>query len=405
LLFNPAIDTVWNTGLKLTGTWKSRYIEAARGAALKGFIPGVYRQYKNGGATSDSTLQWVICTQIDGFDDNDICNMVRKAYRGRYRGWQEDGTPNYWGVFDQDGNLNGDWAGGFASGYIYCGQPWYDDREAFGNNMLYNIQFPLIDSSQTPDDTIFIDLGGIPDTSSVYFGYGGGQTLPAGDTAIFYKTAGSYHDPEAAIPTDIIYQTILPLAPGALMHINESWSAYTIRDTTLRSGTSDDQTLMLEWFDDNGLDATYGVGNTREVSSGKTAANSYYAVDAMFTPEVPFAVVSELATYEKQQNIAMGWPGWAWRQSDEASATSASFGGNCHEVFSYSATSPATADSVIYVVVYANDSTVTVRQNCNPSNSVSYSVGTRWTSKGLTSFTVSFIDPDGFYHSESIYYP
>jgi len=407
LLFNPAIDTVWSSSLKLTGIWGSRYIEAARGAALKGFIPGQYRQYKAGGTTSDSTLQWVICTQIDGFDDNDICNMIRKAYRGRYGGWQADGTPNYWAVVDGIGSFGPDFYAQYTSPYAYNNQMWDDFVEAFTlDRMLYDLYVPLIDSSNNPDDTIRVVIGGIPDTSYTYFGYNGGQTLAAGDTAIVYMTAGSYA--EQPVPTSIAYETDLVLAPGALMHINESWNGYTIRDTTLRSGTEDDQTLMVEWFDDNGMNATYGTGNTREVSLSTTAANNRYIVDAMFTPEVPFAVVSELSTIRKQQCIAMGWPGFAWRQSDEAQAASAGYVGNCHEVLSYSATSPATADSVIYTIIYdavSGDSTVTVRQDCNPSSAVTYSTGTRWNSIGLVSFTVSFIDPEGFYHSESIYYP
>lgn len=409
IYYRPDIDTVWETDVLFSGYWGSRYIEAARGASKKGFTPGVYRQYKaNGGNASDSTLQYVICTQIDGFDDNDICNMVRKAYAGRYAAWEPDGTPNYWAVVDGGESQDNDMFAATNGSYSYNFATWTDAREAFtSSQILWDNRHPLIDTSSVfaPADTFFVTPGSIPDTMTAYFGYSTYQTLPVGDSAVFYYTPASYHAEGYNIPTDICYQTDIAMASGAFVIIPESWDAWTIRDTTFRSGTSDDQTLMVEWFDNTGLNATYGVGHTREVSTGNTATKETYIIDAMFTPEAPFAVIAELATQKKAQTIRMGWPSFAWRQAEQAVGSSASFVGSCDEVFSYSATSPADADSYYVELTYDNDSTSTLRFDTSPSSAVSYSIGTRWISKGLSGVMFIYKDTDGNLHPEPVYEP
>lgn len=424
IYYRPNIDTVWESDVSYAGYWGSRYIEAARGASQKGFTSGIYRQYKaNLGEASDSTLQWVICTQIDGFDDNDICNMMRKAYAGRYAAWEPDGTPNYWGVVDMQeaddlGGVHYFFAPFYSQSFDYPLETtvtnsslWHYCEGAFGSNLLFDLFVDLIDTSDTPDDTLSATVGGNPDTCSVYFGYLGAHTLAVGDSAVFYFTPASYHpggsaDDGSPIPTSICYETDLSLAHGSFMFTPESWNGYTIRDTALRSGTSDDQTLMVEWLDNGGMNATYGVGHTREVGSAtQTVTTEQYVVDAMFSPEVPFAVASELCTGNKAQNIAMGWPSFAWREAEAGVGSAASFAGSCDEVFSFSSTSPADADSYLVYLEYDNDSTSTIRVNTAPSSAVNYSIGTRWLSKGLSAVTVIYKDIEGNLHPEPIFQP
>lgn len=410
------VGSAWDTDIRITARWESRFHSAMIGSkAKRGFQPATWWNYKDAGVASDSVKLHMLWTTIAGITDDAAVELIRKAYQAEGGGWSADGTPNYFAVVDQRAEyssrpeyFNLQSTIPFGGQYCEASNMFYDLREAFGlDNMYYDLYQNIITIRDTPDDTLFKIVGGYPDSSDVFHGYSGDPTLTGGDKAILYVSPMSYHNVSVGtIPTDICYQMTIDAAPGMGVVVPESWDAYTHgADTAFRTSTSDDQTLCMEWLDPNGLNATWGVGNVREVSVQVTAADYDSFVTAMYSPNCNLAVWSEALELSKCSNITYGWPLLYLRPAMVAEQESATFSGNCSEILSYAGTmpdvgsGPASPDSFNMYIEYLDGTTFDTTLNTSPGAQVTLSLGTRWKSKGVARATVSIVDSEGYYHS------
>lgn len=405
LFYFPGCDTVWHgTNVDLTGYYGSRWTLAARGAADKTFLPGQYWNYRcqpgssTKDNTADSTKQWVFAAMIDADTPHELAELVRRAYRGN-DAFAPDGSTTHWAIVDAENDPSDALFAPFYSALdIFAtidtaSSFYYTLRTLYGSQILFDLDQPLITVRDTPDDTLFASSGGIPDCTKVYFGYNGGQTLAAGDSCLFYWTAGSYSD--GALPDAIASLTDFPYADAAWAFSRESFNESS-GDTNLRT---DDHTLACEYLA-NG--ATYFVGNVREVSTTITAGIHTYIPDAMHTPWLTFGMAQALVHPNKAQGVATGWMLGYWRQGDPPSAADVAYTGHCTEILSYTATAPASADSVRFHIVRRNNTTLDSTINVSGGGAVSFAIGSRWISPGIdyTQSTVTYIGTDG---SQSTY--
>lgn len=413
------VGATWNTDIRITARWESRFRRGMIGSrAKRGFQPATWWNYKDYGVASDSVKMHMLWTDIAGITDDGAADLIRKAYQAEGGGWSADGAPNYFAVVDQRASYRStvdmftlQATIPFGGQYAEASNMFYDLREAFGlDNMYYDLYQNIITLRDTPDDTLFKVVGGYPDSSDVFHGYNGDPTLTGGDKAILYSSPMSYHDDN--LPTHISYQMTLDAAPGMGVVVPESWDAYTQGpDTAFRTTTSDDQTLCMEWLDPNGLNATWGVGNLREVSVGTTAADYDSFVTAMYSPNCNLAVWSEALELAKCSNITYGWPLLTLRPAMEATAEAATFSGACSEILAYSGTmpadgaGPAETDSINFYIEYDNGAVLDTTIDTSPGAAVTFNLGSKWRSVGISRATVSLIDDQGYYHSSEFISP
>lgn len=404
-----------SSNIELRGKYYCGYGDSLEsGRWLPVFQSGAYWN-KSLTTVSDSIQQLVVVTRLDGMHEDDVLGLIAKSQN--ISAFNADGTTDKWIVVDAlaDGSRSGGYPHNPFSTLASKGNAslfFYDALSIFGyDKMLFDTRDTLF--AVTVGDTLIGHPTLNPDTCSTYFGYGGGQTLSAGDSAIMYLTPAYYHG--SGIPANIMYEANVPLANGAFMTTQESFNCWTIRDTSLRSGSGTTQSMVGEWIDRDGMDATFACGNAEEVSVSVVAGTAYWTptngntngvrvLSKMFAPYASFSDVKSYGVQMLQMTVAIGNPLGYWRPALTAANEAANFSGNCSEILSYSGVMPGSADSLNFWIATETD-TVDTTFVVTPSAEATFNFGTRWVSYGISECVVSIIDTQGYYHSSEFIAP
>lgn len=387
--------------------WNNQFRDSTINDKTKIFKSGVYTQKRHtfgAGFTGGTVTQYVIVCRLDGFKEEHVISQIRKALKPQ--GFTPQGQARFWAVID---NYEDTDAGGGNSHYQLLGSAsktisslYVDLVNSFGRSkMLFDVKDTLIIAV---GDTMFANVNVAP--SSLYFGYNGDSTLASSDSALFYWTAASYHSTD--IPTDIAYQTELNIASNAVVGTSESWNGWAVNDTALRK-SADDQTLAVQYLDNvNGLGFTYSICNGfGEVTASGTAAfsyltNTYYRqkmIEAMYTPNCPFAVAGSLGFLYNQMSLKLGLPIGYWRKAVVPFYEELQYADGTHKRVKYLCNVPEGMDSLRLYMTSSID-TVDTTLNVTAFQSFSYILTTTGTFNRLL---LSFVGVDAYRHPREIF--
>lgn len=328
----------------------------------------------------DSTRLWVWCpTLLDGNHVQDVLDMLD---RSQHHVIPASGIAREteWAVMDE------------SSGSLNYRAP-YRNMAGFADTL--QVTFP----AQVLAD---VDSSSADGTDTIYVGWPGHITLPAGDSCAFYFTAASKHSPRPDESGIWFNKIQFPIVPGAFCWTPESYNSYTIRDTSLRPSGEGTQTLLCEAIHEG---FTYAVGHCFEPFSGGLPQTKAL-VNGIRVPHLTFAqYASALIRSTMFSEVAIGNGLGYFRQALTGEGEAATFSGNCSEVVSYSATMPAGADSILFTRITDDGDTLLTLVNTSPGGSVNQSLGTRWHDKPLEKVLVTIIDQEGTYHTNEFIAP
>lgn len=354
------------------------------------FPPGTLwaRTQINGTNWADSLKLWVLpATVLDGNDVQDVLDLLDRA---QHRIISPGGgvRENLWAVIDQC-------SGASETRAPYRNDPGFADSLAdiFSTNIL-------------ADD----DSSSAAGSDTIYLGWPGDITLQAGDTCALFFSSASKHDPRPAASSIWSSQLQFPIAPGAVAWTSESFSSWTIRDTSLRPNAENTQSLICDAIHEG---FTYAIGWMQEPLSSKMVNDELF-LDGMNTPHVPWACIAAVAcgdTFGLTSNILLGeqvsiGPAIGYfRPALTSTAEANPLKGHCGEYFYYSGTVPDNSDTLLVTFVRSNGDTIhpTIanggRYNITSGQSLNYSIGALWASDPNSQVIVTIKQSDGTLNS------
>lgn len=287
--FKDKLNGAWTNG------WKEK--EEAESDSVWEFIPGtIYNKWPEYSTTkTDSQLQWVLVTRLDGNHVDDVRGMITRAAQPawKYDASNDTYDMDHWAVVDNSLSVDS------------LRTPWTEVDSK--STLFYNHTVQTFSLGQILRDSTNGVSGGDPDSLRNRFGWSGSRNIPAGDSVLFYFSAATRHYPY--FPKDMFYHLEFDLAPGALAITPELYDGWTVRDTSFRQGI-ENTTLLIESIA-NGF--TYTIGSVHNPTRAKIP-RPYNLPKAMGMPGCTFAMAAQMSHNGMgYQTLALGDPIGIWK--------------------------------------------------------------------------------------------